>query len=169
MYARVLALRHDDDVGTGLFTLPERSLRKDPVGFKERGFSFIPIREAHLDFMACVYGRTVPKLEEVIGRAMVDENYLPLGVVLVHFEPSGLNVLHAHFGKWLRVYPKDILRGMSEVSSWLRKNEIFILHAIADQSVEGSDYLLKWLGAEPTGHQGDVGPWYRLDLRQCKV
>ena len=61
------------------------------------------------------------------GKAMVDELYLPLGVVLVHFETGGINKLHAHFGKWLRIYPKDILRGMSEVSNWLRQHSIFIL------------------------------------------
>ena len=80
--------------------------------------------------MGEVYGgRSMPTIDQVVGRAMVDENYLPLGVVLVYFEPSGKNWLYAHFSKWLRVYPKDILRSMSEVSNWLRKNEIFILHA----------------------------------------
>lgn len=142
---------------------------RENASFRERGFSFIPLRPAHLDFLAFVYGRTVPKLEEVVGRAMVDRNYLPLGVVLVHFEPCGTNTLHAHFGKWLKVYPKDILRGMSEVTHWLREHEIFILHAIADEGVPGSDYLLEWLRAKPTGQRNDIGPIYRLDLRECKI
>lgn len=100
---------------------------------------------------------------------MVDENFLPLGVVLVHFEPCGINKLHAHFGKWLRIYPKDILRGMAEVCNRLRQHEVYILHAIADEAVDGSDYLLKWLGAEPTGGRDPVGPLYRLDLRKYKI
>jgi hypothetical protein len=169
MYAQVLALRRrdDDDVG-GLLGL-EQARPKGPLGFKERGFSFIPLRPAHLEFMACVYGREVPSIDEVVGRAMVDQFFLPAGVVLVHFEPSGINKLHAHFGKWLRIFPKDILRGMSEVCKWLRERNIFVLHAIADEGVEGSDYLLQWLGAKPTGERGDVGPLYRLDLRACKI
>ena len=84
-------------------------------------------------------------------------------------ENHQITTLHAHFGKWLRTYPKDILRGMSEVCNWLREHEVYILHAIADEGIDGSDTLLKWLGAKPTGHIGDVGPWYRLDLRECKI
>jgi len=182
MYVRALLRRRDDeDVGTGLFTLPERAPPKGPLSFRERGFSFIPLRSAHLEFLTCVYGREVPSIDEVVGRAMVDANHLPLGVVLVHFEPDvfepeydqriglGLRVLHAHFGKWLRVYPKDILRGMKEVADWLRQHNIFTLHAQADRDVEGSDTLLQWLGAEPTGHEGDTGPWFALNLRRCKI
>lgn len=153
--------------------LAPRRIRSDPprpgASFRERGFSFIPLRQAHLDFLQFVYGREVPKLDEVVGRAMVDESYLPLGVVLVHFEPNGTNTLHAHFGKWLKVYPKDVLRGMSEVCNWLREHEVFILHAIADESVPGSDYLLEWLGATPENRRNEIGPIYRLDLRKCKI
>src|SRR5262249_39583822 len=99
----------------------------------------------------------------------VDSRFLPVGVVLVHFEDGGRNMLMAHFGKWLKIFPKDILRGMSEVSNWLRKNEVFILHASADENVRGSDTLLKWLGAEPTGEKDSEGPLYVLDLRRCKI
>jgi hypothetical protein len=167
MYARVLALRNNEDVGTGLFTIPEPPPKT--LSFRDRGFSFIPIREAHLDFMRAVYARAVPSLNEVIGRAMVDENYLPLGMVMVYFERGGKNWLYAHFGRWLKIYPKDILRAMHEVSNDLGAAGVSILHASADESVSGSDYLLKWLGAEPTGEHDGIGPIYRLDLHQCKI
>jgi hypothetical protein len=171
MHAQLLALRQrDDDVSGGVLGgLEQRP--KGPPSFRDRGFSFIPIREAHIEFLAeHVYGRTAPKIDEVIGNAMVDEFYLPVGVVLVHFQSNGRNVLHAHFGRWLKVYPKDILRGMKPVCNELREHGIFILHAMADESVEGSDTLLQWLGAAPTGERDDeIGPWYRLDLRECKI
>jgi hypothetical protein len=164
-----LARRGYDGVGAGLLsTTPERRPLKG-LSWRDRGFSFISIRPAHLEFLQFVYGRDVPSIDEVIGRAMVDERCLPLGVVLVHFEAGGINKLHAHFGRWLRIYPKDILRGMAQVADQLREHEVFILHAIADEAVEGSDYLLKWLGAEPTGQRDPIGPMYRLDLRRCKI
>src|SRR5262245_39415933 len=106
----ILALksRDKDDSYSGLFDVPSPP-RQGSLSFRERGFSFIPLRPAHLEFLAFVYGREVPKLEECIGRALVDQDYLPLGVVLVHFEneDDGTNKLHAHFGKWLRVFAKD--------------------------------------------------------------
>lgn len=153
--------------------LAPRMFRSAPArpgaSFQERGFSFIPIRPAHLDFLRFVYGREVPTIDEVVGRTMVDDRYLPLGVCIVHFEPCGTNTVHAHFGKWLRIYPKDILRGMSHVTNWLRQHDIFILHAIADEAVDGSDTLLKWLSGEPTGHRNEIGPIYRIDLHNCKI
>ena len=166
----VLALRsREQDDYAGMFDVPPAPPRQGPLSFKERGWSFIPVREQQLEFMAHVYSRSVPTIDQVVGKAMVDENYLPLGVVLVHFEESGRNMLMAHFGKWLKVYPKDIPRGMHEVCDWLREREIFELHASADERVDGSDYLLKWLGAEPTGQRETEGPLYRLGLRKCKI
>jgi hypothetical protein len=169
----ILALRsrHKDDTYSGLFfDVPPSPPRQGSLSFRERGFSFIPLRPAHLEFMGAVYaGRSMPTIDQVVGRAMVDEYYLPLGCVLVYFEPGGKNWLYAHFSKWLHVYPKDIRRAMKEVCDVLRQHEIFILHASADKSVDGSDYLLKWLGAEPTGEQDDLGPLYRLDLRKCRI
>src|SRR5690349_13041820 len=102
----ILALRsREADSYSGLFDVPPAPPQQGQ-SFRERGFSFIPLRPAHLEFLAFVYGREVPKLEECIGRALVDENYLPLGVVLVHFESDGTNKLHAHFGSHLRTWPK---------------------------------------------------------------
>jgi len=169
MYYALARMGHDD-VGAGLLSAPERRPSKG-LSWRERGWSFIPLRPAHLEFLQFVYGRDVPSIDEVIGRAMVDECCLPLGVVLVHFESGGINKLHAHFSKWLKVYPKDILRGMAEVCNLLRQHEVFILHAIADEAVDGSAYLLEWLGAKPTGERDDggIGPIYQLDLRHCKI
>lgn len=140
-----------------------------PLSFKERGFDFIPIRQAHLDFLGYCYGRTPPPLEEVEGFALVDRNCLPLGLALVHFEDGGTVTCHAHFGKWLKIYPKDILRGMKVTMDSLRERGIFILHAIADDGIEGSDTLVKWCRGVPTGQRAETGPIYRIDLRDMKV
>src|SRR5262245_2994480 len=89
----------DDSGSAGLLSAPpvEPGPKRAP-SFKEAGLSFIPLRQAHLDLLQVVYGRNVPAMDECVGKAMVDYYYLPVGVVLVHFEPSGTNVLHAHFG-----------------------------------------------------------------------
>src|SRR5690349_13437695 len=131
MYAQLFARpRRQDDIGGGLLGSPEPAApKKGPLGFRESGFSFIPIRQSHLDFLASTYGCEAPSLDEVVGRALVDEFYLPRGVAVVHLRPSGGNLLYASFGKWLKVFPKDVLRGMSEMSNWLREREIFILDA----------------------------------------
>ena len=115
-------------------------------------------------------GRNVPTIDEVIGRAMVDERHLPLGAVLVWFEPNGRNWLYAHFGPFLRLWPKDILRAMHEVADELRAAGVFTLHCSADESVEGSEKLARWLGGVPTGERdGDLGPVFLIDLRRCKI
>ena len=56
--------------------------------FKERGFRFIPIRPAHMRYIAAVMGRSgqEPEFDQVAGNCMVDENYLPLGFCLAYFE-----------------------------------------------------------------------------------
>ena len=137
--------------------------------FKERGFSFIPIRQAHLDFMSFCYGRPAPPLAECEGRAMVDDRYLPLGVALIHHEPNGVHTAHAHFGVWLKVYPKDILRSMSDMCDGLRSRGITILHAAADESIEGSDTLVKWLRGEKLDVRHETGPIYRIDLNRALI
>ena len=155
---------------TGLLRAPPDPERQGPLSFKERGFSFIPLRPAHLEFMEAVYaGRSMPTIDQVVGRAMVDRNYLPLGCVLVYFEPSGKNWLYAHFSKWLKIYPVNILRSMKEIADLLRASGVNVLHATADKSVNGSDYLLDWLGAERTGEADDLGPLYRLELDKCRI
>jgi hypothetical protein len=169
--------------------------------FHERGFSFIDLREAHLDFMRVIYGTEVPRLADCVGRTMVDEDFMPLGCVVVWIEPDqayrlwsdagdiatyaqlgvwdaggigtyrrpGKNWLYADFGRWLRIFPKDILRAIKPVCDHLRKHQVYILHASADESTPGSDTLLNWLGAVPTGEHDGIGPLYRLDLRECKL
>jgi len=137
--------------------------------FKERGFGFIPVRQAHLDFLGYCYGRTPPPLEEVEGFAMVDANCLPLGLALVHFEREGVNTVHGVFGRWLRVYPKDILRQMRVMTDSLRARGITLLHAVADEHIEGSDTLLEWVGAEKTDKRAEFGPIYQIDLKKSKI
>jgi hypothetical protein len=122
-----------------------------------------------LDFLGYCYGRQAPPYEEVEGRAMVDDRYLPLGVLLVHFEPCGINTLHGHFHTWLKVYPKDILRSVSQVCDSLRSRGITILHASADERIEGSETLVKWLNAEPTGQRNETGPIWKIDLTKTKI
>lgn len=165
-----------------LWAPPEPPRPQGPLSFRERGFSFIPLRPQHLALYGAIYGdRAMPTISEVVGRAMVDADYMPLGAVLVYFEPDvfeveygqrifeGRNWLYAHFGPWLKIYPKDILRGMKEVADQLREHEIFDLHCTADRTIEGSDRLAIWLGGQPTGEIDTLGPIYRLDLRDCKI
>jgi hypothetical protein len=171
---RALALdlgrARDCDRPIGLLYAPIKDRRpKRALTFAESGFSFIPLRQAHLDFMATVYGRCVPIFEECEGRSLVDERYLPLGVLLVHFEPGGRNVLHAHFGKWLRQFPVACLRAIKEVTDALRARGIFILHCSADATVAGSTKLIAWLKGEPTGERDDHGAIFRIDLRRTPI
>jgi hypothetical protein len=177
-----LGRARDIDGPIGLLYVPIDRRPKRALSFKEAGFSFIELRPQHLNLMSAIYGgRSVPTIDEVVGKAMVDDFHLPLGVVLVYFAPDTIEVeygqrfrgrcwLYAHFGKWLRIYPKDILRGTSEVADELRAAGVFILHCSADESIEGSDKLASWLGAEPTGeYEEGLGPIYQLDLRNCKI
>ena len=101
---------------TGLLSVPPSSQPKRSLSFRERGFSFIPTRPAHLDLLACVYGRWVPPFEELEGKTLIDHRFMPLGVVVVHHEVGGKKWLLAHFREWPKIYPKDILRGMHEVA-----------------------------------------------------
>ena len=100
---------------------------------------------------------------------MVDRDYLPLGFCFVWFEPSGTVSLHAHFGRWLKRYPKDILRGMHQTANELRQMGVRYLHCTADPSVEGSQRLVNWLQGEPTGQMGEMGMIYCIDLTKTKI
>src|SRR5262245_14958000 len=139
MRAAILTLarpQYDDDDGVGLLgeRLPASSTpsaRRFP-SFRDRDFSFVDLRPAHLDLFRAVYGTNVPTIDEVIGKAMVDTNYIPLGAVMVYFEPDrfdaeygqriyvGRQYLYAHFGPWLKIYPSNILRAMHEVANDIR-------------------------------------------------
>lgn len=158
-----------DNSEPGLLWAPPPPRPQRPLSFREKGLSFIPIRSQHLRFMQAIYCRTVPSIDEVVGKALVDHRYMPLGVVCVYFQPGRRRWLYAHLGPWMRIFPKDILRGISEVCDVLRAQKVFTLHASADESVPGSDTLLKWLGAKPIGERDDFGEIYRLDLRKCKI
>jgi hypothetical protein len=136
--------------------------------FKGRGFQFIPIRPAHLDFVAWAMGREAPDYARVFGAALVDKDFIPLGVALAYFEDECIS-LHASFGKWLKIYPKDILRHMSGFLQALRDKGHQIAYACADESVEGSTTLIEWLKGEPTGKRHAFGEIYRIDLTRTKI
>lgn len=105
----------------------------------------------------------------MFGAAMVDRHFIPLGMWLAYFEDDGTVSVHAYFGKWLRQYPKDILRHVSKFTARLREMGHNIVYAIADESVPGSDTLIEWFKGEKTGDRHEYGPVYRIDLRKAKI
>lgn len=113
-------------------------------------------------------GREAPEFDRIFGAAFVNAEFIPLGFCLAYFEDECVSI-HAHFGKWLRVYPKEILRHMSKFCDTLRERGHSIVYAVADESVKGSDTLLQWLGAEKTDKRGEFGWIYELDLRKAKI
>ena len=137
--------------------------------FADTGFSFIRLRAAHLEMFRVAYARELPRIEDVLGRAMVDRAFIPIGACMLWFEPDGIVSLHAHFGDYLKTWPKDILRALRETADEARAIGVTDTYAYADREIAGSDKLLRWLGAEPTGHENEIGPIYRLDLRQSKI
>ena len=165
-----LGRARDCDDHIGLLWAP--SLARRPMRaltWSESGFSFIELRPQHLRFMSAVYGRNVPAFEECEGRVLVDAEYLPLGVLLVHHESDDYHKLHAHFGRWLRQFPVPCLRSIKEVCDGLRGRGIFILHASADESVAGSTKLVEWLRGEPTGEHDGTGPVYKISLHTTPI
>lgn len=142
-----------------------------PATAKKRGFpfQFIPIRQAHLDMMAVAYGRDVPPITECLGRSMVDENFLPLGFAMAWFEPGGIVSIHAHFGKWLHIYPKDILRGIKVTLDELRALGVEDLYTVVDVAIPGAFTLVEWFKGEPTGYANEIGPVYKMPLSKMKV
>lgn len=168
----LMRTRDDADIDTGPFVFPPLPAKRS-LTFSERGFSFIPLQQVHLElFVDCLYGRAALKIEYCVGRVMVDRRGVPLGAVLVYFESGGLNWLYAEFGNWLRTYPKDILRAMHAVTNQLRKQEFFILHTCADEKIAGSDTLIHWLNGElidPHPDNDGIGPTYLIDLRKTPI
>lgn len=151
-----------------LIDIEAPELAKEDKSFKGQGFQFIDIRPVHLDYIAWVMGRSAPDFERIFGAAMVNRNFIPLGVALAYFEDDCIS-LHAHFGKWLRVYPKEILRHMSKFLDALRAQGHTTAYAVADESIEGSDKLLQWLNAEKTEKMHEFGPVYVVDLTKAKI
>jgi hypothetical protein len=127
------------------------------------------VRRQHLELLGFAYGRVPPPLEEIHGNTMVDRHFMPLGFCFAWFEPSGTVSLHAHFGKWLRQFPKDVLRGMHGTANELRTGGVRFLHATADPSIEGSLRLVEWLKGVHTGQTGEFGPVYLIDLHKTKI
>lgn len=138
-------------------------------GFIEDGFSFIPIRRAHLDFIAWVMNREAPDFAAIFGAAMVDRQFIPVGFLLAYFEPDGTTSIHAHFGRWLKTYPKDVLRHMQGFIATLLGMGVRHVYAIADRGFEGSDTLIHWFGGVPTGAMHEFGPVYEIDLSATKL
>lgn len=135
----------------------------------DTGFSFIDVRESHLRFLGWAFAQEPPPIERVVGRTMVDRHYRPMGFCLADFEPSGVVTIHAHFGKWLRIYPSNILRGMKVTLDALRRAGVRDVYAVADTAVEGSDKLIRWFRGEPTGQVVELGPVYHIDLTRSPV
>lgn len=131
----------------------------------ESGFGFIPVRRAHLDYLAFSYGEEAVPFEEVIGRTMVDRSLIPLGFCLAWFRPEGTVTIHAHFGKWLRIFPTNIIRAMKETADDVRDCGVKEVWMIADQRIEGSTKLCEWVGAEKSDQYVEGQGWYwKLDL-----
>ena len=137
--------------------------------FKGMGLSFMPIRPVHLEFVAWVMGRDVTDISTLFGQTMVSRECIPLGVLLADFEPSGTVAVHAYFGRWLKMFPKDILREVGKFCQTLREEGHAIVYAVADESVEGSKTLIDWFGGEVTGRRHELGDIYRIDLNRAKI
>jgi hypothetical protein len=142
----------------------------DPNSFKGRGFSFIPVRAAHLDFLGFIFDEEPPPIAECFGNTMVDRDFMPLGFALLWIRPEGSVTVHAHYGPWLRMYPKDILRAMKGTMDQARAVGITEVWAIADERVPGSRTLVAWFNGEPSGQRVEgQGEYYRLDLTKSKI
>lgn len=113
--------------------------------------------------------REAPEFDRVFGAALVDKYFVPLGLMLAYFEDDGTISVHAHFGKWLKQYPKDILRHVQKFMNVLRDQGHYIVYAIADESVEGSDVLIRWFNGEDTGKKHEFGAVYKIDLRNTRI
>ena len=158
--------RHSRALSSG--STPETDEGKKTESPKGFPYQFIPLRRSHLDFVKAMTGRYPPDFERCVGKTMVDDLYRPLGFCFVAFEDDGVTC-HAYFGKWLRVWPKDILRGMKPVFDRLREMEEHFVFAVADEEVEGSDKLIHWFKGVKTDRRADTGPIYLIDLRDTPI
>ncbi len=123
----------------------------------------------HLELLGFAYGREPPPHSEILGNTMVDREFLPVGFCFAWFEPTGSVSVHAHFGKWLRIFPKDILRGMKVTIDQLRAVGVKEVYTMADESIDGSATLIRWFKGEPTGDRGEFGPIFRVDLAKSPI
>ena len=130
-------------------------------------YKFIPIREAHLEWMAYACGREMPPIEELYGNAMVDaETYIPLGFCAGWFQPNGVVQIQASFGEYFRQHPKDILAAMAPTFRQVREHGVRSVYAIADEEVKGSIDLIEWFDGKKTGHRSTeppIGDEYEID------
>jgi hypothetical protein len=128
------------------------------------------VRKAHLDFFAFVFGEEAPPWDRCLGNTMVDENYMPKGFCLAWLRENGTVTAHAYFGEWLKIYPKDILKGMKPVMDRIREAGVKEIWAVADENVEGSDTLTKWLRAEKTEQfVPGQGYYWRIDMDRSPI
>lgn len=117
-----------------------------------------------------MFNETPPPFDKCIGRTMVDRDYMPLGFALAWLRDEGTVTIHAYYGPWLKVYPKDILRGMKPVMDRIREAGFFEVYAEAEPHTEGSRTLIEWFKGEPTGtYVPGGGEWYKIDLKRTPI
>ncbi len=147
----------------------ESSQASRPSTFRDK-YRFVDIRRipSALDLAAFACDREFPEIDRLVGNALVDaDSYLPVGFAVCYFEPEGAVSVQASFGNLFRTYPKDILAGMAPVCRIVRDSGVKELWAVADEDIEGSTDLIKWMDGERTEHRRDEPPcgwWYRMDL-----
>lgn len=159
-----LGLKHE--------TVEDRHEGVDPdtLHFHERGLTFIPLRPSHIEFFEAVSGKTAAPFEVCAGRTLVDRNFMPLGLLMCVFEDDGETIrLEGYFGKWWKLYPKDCMRSIHEFANHIRTLGVERCYAEADESIEGASKLLDWLRATPTGHRGELGPIYEIDMFRSRL
>lgn len=101
---------------------------------------------------------------------MVDRNFLPLGFCLAWLREEGTVTVHAYFGEYLRLFPKDILKGMKPVMDRIREAGVSDVWAIADERVPGSRRLIQWFGGVPSGQiVPGQGEYYRIDMLKTPI
>jgi hypothetical protein len=162
---RELVSRSSDQPPALLSVTSPTSKKSTGASWEESGFGFIPIRRAHLDYLAFSYGEDAVPISQCIGRTMVDRQLIPLGFSLAWFRPEGSVTIHAHFGKWLKIYPTYIIRAMRQTADEVRARGVKEVWMIADERIEGSDKMCAWVGAEKSDQYVDGNGWYwKLDL-----
>ena len=113
-------------------------------------------------------GREPPPVADVEGLTMVDRDFIPLGFALFYFEENCISA-HAYFGRWLRTYPKDILRAIGGFFQTQRERGVTNVLAIADESIEGSTTLIRWMRGTPINRRHEFGEIYEIDLRRTLI